>query len=169
METIEYVAAARNAHYRLSKALTKAGRPEEALAASRIAEDALAPRPGDRSEPQKHALLHRRHSTAAIALRGSARGLPRGARDRPHARIRPMPTWATRCFSSTDTPRLSNPWITALILIKAAPSLKVELADKRDCDMPSWVRRSRGSKRREAEDEYFRRALELHPHNMDTN
>ena len=49
----------------------------------------LAARPGDRSEPQIHSPLHRRDSTGAIALRGSARSLPRGARGRPQVRTGP--------------------------------------------------------------------------------
>ena len=98
---------ARNAHYNLSNALTKAGRREEALAAAaarimprRSCDPA---RPGDRSEPQKHSPLHRRDSTGAIALRGSARSLPRGARDRPQ--VRTGPCLHGRCAASAPSIR----------------------------------------------------------------
>ena len=53
----------------------------------------LAPRPGDRSWPQKQSPGNGHDATGARTPRGSARGLPRAARDRPRVRTGPCLHW----------------------------------------------------------------------------
>ena len=123
---------ARNAHYNLSNALTRAGRPEEALAAARMA---VEKRP-DHADGQVLCLLARnglsrprrswaapwrsiratkntRHNIAEM-LRVQSRyeealEAYRAVLEIDPSTHRPMPTWAMCCFGSIDTPRPSNP------------------------------------------------------------
>ena len=157
---------ARNAHYNLSNALTKAGRPEEALAAARIAEEIL--RRALEIDPSHK---YTRHYIAEI-LRAQSRY--EEALEAYRAVLEVDPKYAPAHAYMGDVllnlhryAEAVKPLNKALILIKAAPSLTPELPTAgllhALLGKASW-----GLGRLKAGDEYFRRALELDPHNMKT-
>ena len=184
---------ARNAHYNLSSALTRAGRPEEALAAARMA---VENRPGqakdlsvlgaalirterfvEAEEVLRRALeidpghKYTRHYIAEI-LRAQSRYEEALEAYRAVLEVDPKyaPAHAYMGDVLLNLHRYSEavkPLNKALILIKAAPSLTPDLPTAgllhALLGKASW-----GLGRLEAGDEYFRRALELDPHNMKT-
>ena len=157
---------ARNAHYNLSNALTKAGRREEALAKARIAEEilrrALEIDPSHKNTRYYIAEILRLQSRYEEALEAY----------RAVLEIDPTyaPAHAYMGYVLLQLHRYAEaikPLNKALILIKAAPSLTSNLPTAgllhALLGKASW-----GLGRLEAGDEYFRRALELDPHNMET-
>ena len=157
---------ARNAHYSLSNALTKAGRREEALAAARIAEEIL--RRALEIDPSHKAT---RHHIAEI-LRAQSRYEEALEAYRAVLEVDPKyaPAHAYMGDVLLNLHRYSEavkPLNKALKLIKAAPSLTPDLPTAgllhALLGKASW-----GLGRLQAGDEYFRRALELDPHNMKT-
>ena len=157
---------ARNAHYNLSDALAKAGRREEALAKARIAEEilrrALEIDPNDKSTRYYIAEMLRLQSRYEEALKAY----------RTMLEIDPTyaPAHAYMGYVLLQLHRYAEaikPLNKALILIKAAPSLTPNLPTAgllhALLGKASW-----GLGQLEAGDEYFRRALELDPHNRVT-
>ena len=157
---------ARNAHYNLSDALAKAGRREEALAKARIAEEIL--RRALEIDPNHK---NTRYYIAEI-LRLQSRDEEALEAYRAVLEIDPTyaPAHAYMGYVLLQLHRYAEaikPLNKALILIKAAPSLTSNLPTAgllhALLGKASW-----GLGRLEAGDEYFRRALELDPHNMET-
>ena len=157
---------ARNAHYHLSAALAKAGRREEALAKARIAEEmlrrALEIDPNHKNTRYYIAEMLRLQSRYEEALEAY----------RAVLEIDPTyaPAHAYMGYVLLQLHRYAEaikPLNKALILIKAAPPLTSNLPTAgllhALLGKASW-----GLGRLEAGDEYFRRALELDPHNMVT-
>ena len=157
---------ARYAHYNLSDALAKAGRQEEVLAKARIAEEilrrALEIDPNHKNTRYYLAEILRLQSRYEEALEAY----------RAVLEIDPSyaPAHAYMGYVLLQLHRYAEaikPLNKALILIKAAPSLTSNLPTAgllhALLGKASW-----GLGRLEAGDEYFRRALELDPHNMET-
>ena len=157
---------ARNAHYNLSDALAKAGRREEALAKARIAEEilrrALEIDPNHKNTRYYIAEILRLQSRDEEALEAYRAVLEIDPRYAPaHAYMGYVLLQLHRYAEAI------KPLNKALILIKAAPTLTSNLPTAgllhALLGKASW-----GLGRLEAGDEYFRRALELDPHNMQT-
>ena len=157
---------ARNAHYNLSNAFDKAGRREEALATARIAEENL--RRALEIDPNHKNIRYRlaemlwvqsRHEEALEAYRAVLEIDPRHTPS--HAYAGYMLLQLHRHAEAIE------PLNKALILLKATPSqtLKLPTAGLLHALLgtASW-----GLGRLEAGDEYFRRALDLDPNNMET-
>ena len=157
---------ARNAHYNLSDALAKAGRREEALAKARIAEEilrrALEIDPNHKNTRYYIAEILRLQSRDEEALEAYRAVLEIDPRYAPaHAYMGYVLLQLHRYAEAI------KPLNKALILIKAAPTLTSNLPTAgllhALLGKASW-----GLGRLQAGDEYFRRALELDPHNMQT-
>ena len=157
---------ARHAHYNLSNALAKAGRREEAVANARIAEEnlrrALARDPNHKNTRYYIAEMLRVQSRHEEALEAYRAVLEIDPRHIPaHAYMGYMLLQLHRHAEAIE------PVNKALALLKATPSLTSNLPTSgllhALLGKASW-----GLDRIEEGDAYFRRALELDPHNLET-